>query len=128
MIKILKREKITRCGHSKPMQHLDLNFLCININVTVGFTFLLFFGILVIPDTDLRQDFLDMTYIFYIYCIVYFLIASLLFLYNLFLRYMLICYYVLALFHCIYIYITYIYYIYNIYIYYIYIYILKFVK
>ena len=37
---------------------------CRGINVTDGFTCLVFFGIMVRPGTDLGQDFLDMRYIF----------------------------------------------------------------
>ena len=63
----------------------------------VGFTFLVFFGALVRPCTNFGQDFLDMTYVFCFYSIIYFLITNLLFLCNLFLCYMLLFYYILVL-------------------------------
>ena len=45
-----------------------------------AYMFSIFFGMLVRPGTDLRQDFLDMAYIFlYFFYIVYFLIINLLF-------------------------------------------------
>ena len=45
----------------------------------VGLPSWYFFGLLVRPDTDLGQDVLDMTYVFCVYCIVYFLITNSLF-------------------------------------------------
>ena len=64
---------------------------CRSINVFGGLTCLVFFGILVRPGTDLRQDFSDkkcfffFNYLFVILC-------------NLFLRYMLLFHYMLILF------------------------------
>ena len=48
-------------------------------NVTGGFTCLVFFGILVGPGKDLRQDFLNMAYAFCLFYILYFIIIDFLF-------------------------------------------------
>ena len=43
---------------------------CRSINVTGGLTYLVFFGILVRPETELGQDFSDMVY-FFLYILYY---------------------------------------------------------
>ena len=70
---------------------------CRSVNVTGWLTFLEFIGILVRPVTDLRQDVLDMTYVFLLF-IVLFISLLLIILCNMFLRYVLFWYYVLVLF------------------------------
>ena len=56
---------------------------CRSINVTAGFTYLVFFGILVRSGTDLGQYFSDMTYIFsyLFYCFFVLFLIILFFLY-----------------------------------------------
>ena len=86
MIRILKGEKITGWGHSRPITPFGLNIEnrlwpipCRSVNVAGGLTCLVFFGILVRPGTDLGQEFSNMAYFYVFFYMVYFLIINLLF-------------------------------------------------
>ena len=73
MVKILKREKITEKITEDSIKQIPSK----GINVTSGFTFLVFLSLLVRPGTDLVQNYSEMAYVFcFLYLLYYFFITN----------------------------------------------------